>query len=645
MLPYIPLFIAVFLVALVGTAIVRRLARRYGWIATPRADRWHAVPTALHGGLGFCPIFIGTACCLLLVKFGVVWSQEAPDAAAQPWLAFALLAGAALMFCVGLWDDIKPLRPATKLLCQLVAASLFVYMGGGFTLTHVYVLDLLLTYMWFVGITNAVNMLDNMDGLSSGVVMLAGLTLVVLALQAPGEVLAIPLGITFVAALLGFWVHNRPPAAIFMGDSGSLCIGYTLAGLAVPSALNGFLGIHAGGPMFGPALALLIPATVLAIPIFDTTLVTLTRTWRAQKASQGGRDHSSHRLVGLGLSEKKAVWLLYSYAAFGGAVAVVMQRFPEQSLPLFGVFGLMLVLTGVYLGRVKVQTADADRLPPVWTPLVSNLLYKRHAAEVLFDTMLVVICLYGAYLLRYEGTIPPVTMRAFTAALPLTVASCLVVFLLMGIYRGRWRLISVADVPCYVIGVVGGTLLSFGVITLISPFANELSRSAQVVFGLLLLLGMVGTRLSFRLLDALFVWHRAAGASSPRQPVLIYGAGRGGKLLHEEVTSNPEMQSYAVIGFIDDDLQQTGRSLCGVPVKNGNAWLRHQWPMPPEIWISSRSVPDARARRMAERWREHVAVRRFRIHIDPLQDQTLVSVPDVVPPYTKHNHGVFDGSP
>lgn len=630
---HVALFFAVtFAGAFLGTACVRRLAERYGWIVPPREDRWHKQPTALHGGAGFCPVFFGVVW-VLTWRFGAFWSADnalqavSSDAA----LGVTLLAGSLLMFCIGLLDDLRQFRPVTKLLGQLVAASFFIYMGGVFPLTGIQICDLLVTYFWFIGITNAVNMLDNMDGLASGVVILAGITLVILAVSAHGltlgGVLAVPLGLAFVAALLGFWVHNRPPATIFMGDSGSLCIGYTLAALAVPSPLNGYLGIRTDGAVLGPVLALLIPATVLAIPIFDTTLVTITRTWRAQKASQGGRDHSSHRLVGLGLSEKKAVWALYALAGFGGSVAVLMQQFPAQSLPLFGLFGLTLVLTGVYLGHVKVLTTDPGRLPPAWTPLVSTFLYKRHAAEILLDTVLIVLCFYGAHLLRFEGAVWPSTTRAMMGALPLVVASCLLAFFLAGIYRGQWRLISVADVPCHAMGVVGGTVLSLAVVVLFTRFTIGHSRSAYIIFGVLLFLAMVGTRLSFRLLDTVFLRWGGGGVSVEQQPVLIYGAGTAGKLLHEEAIRNPQLQSYVVVGFVDDDPHLMGRRLCGLPVKHGTAWLGQPWPCPPEIWVSSRFIPDTRAHQLAEQWQGMAAVRRLRLQIDPVLNGAITGSP------------------
>jgi len=388
----------------------------------------------------------------------------------------------------------------------------------------------------------------------------------------------------------------------------------------VPSPLNGFMGIVMVGGGLEPVLALLIPATVLAIPIFDTTLVTITRAWRAQKASQGGRDHSSHRLVGLGLSEKKAVWVLYVLAALGGTVAVLLQRFPDQSLPLFGFFGLTLVLTGVYLGPVKVQIADPGCVPPVWTPLVTTVLYKRHAAEMLLDTMLIITCFYSAYLLRFDGAGPPLIMQAKIHALPLVVASCLLTNFLAGIYRGQWRLISVADLPHHIVGVCGGVALSLALAMLAIHVGSSHSYSVYIIFGLLLLLAQVGSRLSFRLLDALFFRQRAYVTSADKVPVLIYGAGKAGKLLHDEVVFNPQMRAHVIVGFVDDDIKRVGRKLCGAPIQHGPEWLRQPWHHTPEIWISSQLISDKQARQLADQWPEKAAIRRLKFQMEAILD-------------------------
>ena len=547
---WIPPLAIILLSSLLGTLGIRRLANKKGWLAPPREDRWHRQATALHGGVGFFPAFLAGSVWLLAYRYFPIFQTKGFGLIfpAELSLALALLMGSTLMFLIGLADDLFHFRPAPKLLGQLIAASIVIFSGGVFALTRIYLIDLVLTYLWFVGITNAVNMLDNMDGLASGIVILAGCTLVLLSWDAgrpaaPFEPLAVPLGLIFIAAVFGFWLFNRPPASIFMGDSGSLFLGFFLAGLTLPSPLNGFLGFPRGGSFLESIMVLLIPTTVLAIPIFDTTFVTITRVWRAKKPSEGGRDHSSHRLVILGLPEKKTVWLLYGLAVFGGTMALLMQRFPNQSLPLFGLFLLTLVFVGIYLGHVKIRVVEPGRIPSAeWTPLISNLLYKRHAAEVLLDMALVVISFYGAYLLRFEGFLWPELQQAMMKALPLVVACCLLSFLAAGIYRGQWRLISISDLSLYLIGVGGGTILSLAVVTFATRFGPGHSRSAYIVFGIVLFLTMVGSRLSFRLFDSLLRQKGPAMADPNCRKVLIYGAGKGGKLLYDEILFNPPAQ-------------------------------------------------------------------------------------------------------
>ncbi|MBI4768087.1 MAG: hypothetical protein HY787_26415 [Deltaproteobacteria bacterium] len=534
------------------------------------------------------------------------------------------------MFVTGLWDDLKSLRPATKLLCQLVAVSFFVYLGGVFPLTRIPVLDFLLTYLWFIVIINAVNMLDNMDGLSAGVVGISASIIVFLSWQignTPGkEVLAIPMGLMLIGSLLGFLFFNRPPAKIFMGDSGSLFIGFVLAGLAIPGSLNGFSGFRFRGGILGSVMVLLIPVTVLAIPIFDTTLVTITRLWRAQKPSEGGRDHISHRLVGLGLSEPRAIIILYALAAFGGFIAILLVKFPDQTIPLFGLFVLVLILSGVYLGHVKIKKMDADLISPTWTPLISNLLYKRHAAEIILDTFLSILCFYAAHLLRFEGKLYQDIETAMIQALPIVVSCSLLALFVAGIYRGQWRLFSVPDLPAYALGVIGGTALGLAVITLFTRFSMAFSRSAYIIYGLLFFLALVGSRLSFRLFDVFSQKQSLTVKNHSRKAVLIYGAGKGGKLLFDEIVSNPKMADYMVLGFIDDDPNLTGRNLCGMPIKNKDQWIKEIETYLPEIWISSRSIPDERAWILARQWDQEVLIKRLRVRMEPLTSKGTPSL-------------------
>jgi UDP-GlcNAc:undecaprenyl-phosphate GlcNAc-1-phosphate transferase len=528
------------------------------------------------------------------------------------------------MFGIGLADDLLNFRPSTKLICQIIAASVFIFAGGVFHISQIHVVNILVTYVWFLGITNAVNMLDNMDGLASGVVILATLTIVVLAHQTAsrysGPPIALSLGLCLIAVLMGFLLHNRPPARIFMGDSGSLSIGYSLAALAMPTSLNGFVGVDAVPDILQPILALTIPAAVLIVPIFDTTLVTITRKCRAVKATQGGRDHSSHRLVGLGLSEERAVSTLCALGAIGGFVAVLIQRFPTQSLPLFGLFSIMVVLSGIYLGHVKVQPLQGSPASPFWTPAVSELLHKRRAAEVILDTIIVVACFHGSYLLRFEGELRPITTQAVILSLPIVVTTSLVSFFLAGIYRGQWQLISLSELPRCLVGVVMAATIGMAGVTLLTRFDQGHSRSAYIIFGLLTFLCMIGSRLSFRILDSAIKSANGRKLDSSVPRVIIFGAGAAGKLLYQEAKTNPALSRHRVYGFVDDDESKAGSRLCGAPILSW-ADLKEGTTNPGEIWVSSVSIPDRRLKALRRDF-AGITIRRLRVTVEELSFST-----------------------
>jgi UDP-GlcNAc:undecaprenyl-phosphate/decaprenyl-phosphate GlcNAc-1-phosphate transferase len=322
--------------ALALTPLVRALARRAGKVSRPRADRWSSRPTALLGGLA---MFIPVAAASLLVL------TEVPGG----WL---VLSASTVLFLVGLVDDLRPLRPYQKLLGQIAGGVLLLLGGQSLPWTPWELLNKAVTLFWLVGITNALNLLDNMDGLAAGVAALASGFLAALFFTS-GQPAAGFLLATFCAGVLGFLVYNFNPASIFMGDSGSLFLGFFLAATAV------LYDAEAGRS--GNMLAVwAVPVLLLSLPIFDTTFVTVMRKWAGRPASQGGRDHTSHRLVALGLSERVAVGCLHGLVVVSGSLALAVQHSrTEVSLALIVLFAVLLLVLGVRLARVRVYEARA----------------------------------------------------------------------------------------------------------------------------------------------------------------------------------------------------------------------------------------------------------------------------------------------
>lgn len=317
-----------FLLTLVLIPLVRCLALRWGYVSFPTAERWSKRPTPSLGGIAF---FLGFLLSVLL--YSSRWSAFLP-----------FLLAASLTFILGVYDDVCHITPATKLIGQTIGAAPAIYFGYSLSFFTWPPLDVLLTALWVIGLTNAINLLDNMDGLAGGIGLITALFLAVL-FQQRGDFPHVLLALTLAGAVGAFLIYNFHPASIFMGDGGSLFLGATLSLLT--------LHLHGQASHFFSFIA--VPVLLLLVPILDTTLVVVTRFRRGQPISQGGKDHSSHRLVLLGLTEVKAVLLLYLMAAIAGITAVVLAwRFYTLSLILALLVTLFFALFTVYLARVSV---------------------------------------------------------------------------------------------------------------------------------------------------------------------------------------------------------------------------------------------------------------------------------------------------
>jgi UDP-GlcNAc:undecaprenyl-phosphate GlcNAc-1-phosphate transferase len=585
-----------FLVSLFSVWLIRTMAYRYGWVAQPRKDRWHKKPVALYGGVGMFVAFI-TANALLL-------SIDISRESFKPMCA--LLMGAGIVFCVGLIDDLRGLKPVNKLVFEIVAASIPILFGLVLDFTPWYLVNILATYFWFIGIVNAVNMLDNMDGLSSGIVMIATITILAMAgiFQANiSDSLYLSVTLAFFLSTLGFWIFNRYPATIFMGDSGSLFLGYGLAFLAMPTYLNGYMGNSS------PILALLLPVSILAVPIFDTSLVTIIRKFSGRPASQGGRDHSSHRLVGLGFSEQRAVNILFILGIIGGIIASLLARWPEYTTVFLVIYVILLVLFGVYLGKVKVYAEPINgNKRGHWTPIVSELLYKRHAGEMLLDITLVACSYYLAYLLRFEYTFKE-NFGYFTHSLPLVVASCLVSFLMFGIYAKIWEFISVRDSFIFLKSSIVGTVVAILLTTMIYRF-DGYSRTVFVIFNILLFIFLMGSRLFFRLIDTFIDIFLERNRGNEGRRVLIYGAGEGGNALCQEVYRNSAYKKYKIVAFIDDDRNKHDCTNAGIKIMSTN-FLKEWKGQIDEVWLSSEKINNNSVSNILEQLGGEIEVKRF----------------------------------
>jgi UDP-GlcNAc:undecaprenyl-phosphate GlcNAc-1-phosphate transferase len=400
-----------------------------------------------------------------------------------------------------------------------------------------------------VGITNAVNLLDNMDGLAAGMAVITGGFRLFFFLS-EGDQAGATVTAALIGALLGFLVRNFPPAKIFMGDAGSLFVGLLLSGLCLVS--------DAAYYSRGVAAVLVVPVLLLLIPIFDTTFVTVTRLITGRRVSTGGRDHTSHRLVAFGISERRALGFLYSVAILSGLLAWLTYQYGVvYTIGLLALLLVALVLLAVQLNRVGGARPGADGQEGPLLRLVTDLPFARQIAMVLGDVVLIVVAYYSAYLLRFEDqfeTYRSVFVQTISPVIVLQIAALAV----CGAYRGLWRYTSVPDLLRLLQGITLGAVATVAYFALVSRLEG-LSRAVFILNWLLLVLLICGSRLSFRMLEAL---RRPTGDV---RRVLVYGAGDGGDLTLREFRNNPTLRREAV-GFLDDDRTKAGTRIQGVPV-------------------------------------------------------------------------------
>ena len=524
-------------VSLALTPVCRRVARALGFVARPKEDRWHKTPTALFGGVAIAATALG---------FGVLIDHDVR-------LIQLLVCGAAIAAC-GLADDLLSLNASTKLVLQVTVASLLVFFGYRLGWTESLVVDAMLTLFWIVGITNGFNLLDNMDGLCAGTTLIAG-TFLLITLIGDAGVTPPALYLTaLLGATTGFLVFNIHPASIFMGDTGSLFLGLNLAALTLVGPVAGAQSGTAGviSVVAGPVLLLLIP-------IFDTTLVTVMRLLSGRAPSQGGRDHSSHRLVALGLPEPTAVATLWALAVLGGAIALLL-RMNDQTWGGIAAIGFLIamVIFAVYLAKIRVyEDAPAGEMAGKITPLVVDFMYKRRVAEVLLDLCLVPLAYYSAYRLRFEGAAFTLNYPFFLNSLPVVLAAQILSLFVVGGYRGTWRYFGIMDAVVLAKGVIVGTVASILVMVFAYHFANY-SRAVFIIYAALLMLLLAGTRASFRLVGEFVSRRRSFG-----QLCVIYGtSGASLATIREAFGTQP----FKLLGFADDDPNQANRRVGGYPV-------------------------------------------------------------------------------
>jgi UDP-GlcNAc:undecaprenyl-phosphate GlcNAc-1-phosphate transferase len=553
------------------TPWVIKFARWVGAIDQPGERKAHSVPMPRLGGVAvFLSFFLALAAVYLLDPKFIIGS----------WLLTSegTLLGACLflVMLLGFWDDLKSLKPSQKFGIQVLLASV-VYLAGfrisgvtdafGAGPLDVRTFDYPLTILWIVGVTNALNLIDGLDGLAAGVATIAALTVFPIALLW-GDAGTALLAILLAGALVGFLRFNFNPAKIFLGDSGSLFIGFTLAVLSIRSSTKSTT-----------AFALLIPILALGLPIMDTLLSMIRRFLRSflpdqKKETSFGRrlktifspdkSHIHHRLIAQGLSHRTAVLVLYAVSCLLGigAFAVTIAGDTGTSL-ILAVVGIATII-GIRQLRYKEMAVLRNG---ILLPIYDWDVVKSDSFRVFLDVAFIL----GSYTTAHFLTDPRRLLSPITHELTITLSIVcgiqFVVFWGSGLYRGTVRHFAVGDV----LGIAKRVTLSIGVsaavLLLVRSNLHEFRLVTLILDYFFLLSALIISRFSFQMLNHL--WRRELKGG---KRVLIYGADADGMTLLTKIL-DWEFSNLSPAGFMDEDPSLEGKTVNGYQVFGGHRRL------------------------------------------------------------------------
>lgn len=333
-------FIMAMMISIIMTPVIKKIANKFKIISIPKDERrMHNKPIPLMGGIA---IYLGFVIALLVSKGFILSNEE-----------MGIIIGATLLQIGGIIDDKYAIKPIYKLMFQISAAMSLVIFGIKINnLTNPFLsyesylsinwLSIPFTLIWVVGITNAINFIDGLDGLAAGLALISSITIFIIALmnfRNEAALLTAILG----GAILGFLPYNFNPASIFMGETGSSLLGFLLAAISMEGAIKS-----------AATFAIVVPILAIGLPIYDTLFAIIRRKINGKPISQADKGHLHHRLIDMGLSQKQAVLIMYLISAvLGGLAIIAMQIGSQRSYFFLATIMLILVLIAWKFGIFK----------------------------------------------------------------------------------------------------------------------------------------------------------------------------------------------------------------------------------------------------------------------------------------------------
>lgn len=564
--PYAACFLGALALTLVLTPLVREMNRRLGMVDKPDKRRINKIPIPRGGGLALAAG--------VLLSFGlfVGFSGSEPMHGFDSGSFLRLCALSILMAGVGLADDRFSLAPKLKLLCQIVVASLAWWLCGiGFRDIWPWLpswLDAAITVMWIVGAVNAFNLIDGLDGLASGLAFIAVLGMAG-ALVFSGNAHAVYFHLAFAGGLLGFLRYNYNPASVFLGDCGSMFIGFMLSVLPLCTHEADSFLVSVG-----------VPLLAMGVPIFDTSLAILRRSIRhllnrGDNSSEGevmtaDSDHLHHRILrSVGLSQRKAAWALYVLALFLVAVGLVGMSLRSRAAGLW-LFAVTVAAVVIFRDMARVELFDAGRLLNAVAHARDTSTRRRIArfATPVYLLLDVIVLAVSALVVRstlYGG----VSRYAVMTFLPIRVTAIFLFLFIFNAYHTVWSRAMLSNYIRIVIACIFGAVLGSVVIYYLpgENYAVPL-KTVTLYYAMTSAVGVVLIRTVRNIVRDTFYaidCNRIIGRKDVSR-ILVYGSGLRYRTFRRELVRTTSENKRIIVGLIDDDILLRGKYIGGVKV-------------------------------------------------------------------------------
>lgn len=567
MAKYLIFFLISSTISLLITPLIRLTARKLNIVDLPSERKIHKKPVPLLGGI---PIFFAFNLTIIL---GIIFNFEYFEKFYNSkWVSIFLCQF--IILGIGIYDDIKRVRPGVKFFFQILAGSLLVLFGFGIPLlTNPFtgnsislgILSIPLTIVWVVGITNALNLIDGLDGLAAGTAFIACITISGISFIYQNIPIAV-VTLILAGSILGFLRYNFQPAKIFLGDSGSLFLGFLLSIFSLESTLKG-----------ATLVAVLVPILVLGLPIGDTLLSMIRRFlkpahlveyqtknrksnvlfFRIFSMFKSDNDHIHHRLMKLGFSQRKTVFILYGICFILCAFAFLNVAWKNLNTTLF----LGAIVIASFIGIKSLQYKEFKIFKRgLFLPLSDLPLINKRFFPGIIDLFFILLAYYFSFLLIFKGFDFQVK-ALFIKTFPLVLILKIIIFYFSWLYKESWKYSSIEELIKLIRALAFSSIGSSSALILIFGTRSFGGIIFFIIDFFILLSFVAGSRILFRLID----YYYGKSNTTEGKKIIIYGAGRRGALLAKELQLDKNL-NYHLCGFIDDDSQKKGKTQHSIPI-------------------------------------------------------------------------------